>query len=57
MDKAQELKEWEKLIVNGMKCAGLIGDRFTGQITLHFNDGSICDIDKLEKGLKKRIIS
>lgn len=54
---SQEWKEFERAIGQNLKRFGLIGEKFTGQLTFHFNDGSVCDIDKLERSLKKRLVS
>ncbi len=42
----------EKIIVECLVTMGIIHSQFTGSLTLHFNQGAICDIDRLERSLK-----
>ena len=50
----QTWKEFERILVDGLKQFGVIDSKFTGQITLHFNLGGLSDCDKYEKSLKKK---
>jgi len=57
VDNPNEWKIFERLLLQGLKRYGIIDSKFTGRITLHFNDGNLCDIDRFEIGLRKKIIS
>lgn len=56
MDRSDEWKSFEKLLLQGLKHFGLIDAKFTGKITLHLNDGGLCDIDRFEVGLRKKLV-
>jgi|MudIll2142460700_1097286.scaffolds.fasta_scaffold417367_2 hypothetical protein len=45
------------LIVSMLRQTGIIDERFSGQLILHFCDGGIAEIDKLEKNLTKKLKS
>jgi hypothetical protein len=45
------------LIAKMFKQMEIIDDRFNGQLVLHFCDGGIAEIDKLEKNLTKKLKS
>jgi len=42
----------KKKLVDILKSLGIIDGCFTGQITLHFNQGGIVSYDKYTKGIK-----
>lgn len=42
----------KKKLVELLVTFGMIGRDYTGQITIHFNQGSIVSYDKYTKGLK-----
>jgi len=49
------IEECERNIVNSLLMLGVIGNSFTGSVTIHFCEGGISDYEKSEKGLRKRI--
>ena len=53
VDSPDEWKTFEKFLVQGLKHFGVIDSKFTGKITLHLNDGNLCDIDRYEVGIKR----
>ncbi len=53
MDNLSEWKTFEKFLLQGLKHFGVIDSKFTGKITLHLNDGNLCDIDRYEVGIKR----
>jgi hypothetical protein len=55
MDNPNEWKTFEKFLAQGLKHFGVIAPNFTGKITLHLNDGNLCDIDRFEVGLRKKL--
>jgi hypothetical protein len=55
MNQSDEWKQFEKVLLQGLKYFGMIDSNFTGRITLHLNNGSLCDIDRFEVGLRKKI--
>jgi len=56
VDNTNEWKTFEKFLLQGLKHFGITDSKFTGKITLHFNDGGLCDIDRFEIGLRKKIV-
>jgi hypothetical protein len=42
----------KKKLFELLRSLGIIDDNFTGQLTLHLNQGSIVSYDKYVKGLK-----
>jgi hypothetical protein len=46
----------ERGIRNELILLGLIDERFTGSITLHFTQGGLSEIDRLEKNLRKKLL-
>ena len=44
----------EKHIVQSLIDLGAIHEKFTGQLIIHFADGGIAQIDRLEKNLTKK---
>ena len=52
-DNPNEWKTFEKFLVQGLKHFGVIDPKFTGKITLHLNDGCLCDMDRFEVGIKR----
>jgi hypothetical protein len=57
MNNLNEWKTFENFLLQGLKHFGIIDPKFTGKITLHLNDGGLCDIDRFEVSLRKKIIS
>jgi len=55
MATPDEWKQFEKVLLQGLKHFGLIDSNFTGRITLHLNNGGFCDIDRFEVGLRKKM--
>jgi len=49
-------KMFEKILIRGFKHFGIIPNDFTGNLTLHINDGNLCEIDRFERGLRKRVV-
>ena len=47
----------EKTITQELVFLGIIDQKFTGSITLHFTQGGLSEIDKQEKNLRKRLLS
>jgi len=43
------------LIAKILKETEIIDDKFNGQVTFHFCDGGIAEIDKLEKNLRRKL--
>ena len=52
---SDQWKSFERDFVAMLKHLGMIDEKFTGQLTLHFNEGGLSDFDKIEKSLKKKI--
>ena len=46
----------ERGIRNELLLLGIIDERFTGSITLHFTQGGLSEIDRLEKNLRKKML-
>ena len=46
----------ERGIRNELILLGLIDERFTGSITLHFTQGGLSEIVRLEKNLRKKLL-
>jgi hypothetical protein len=51
----KEVQWYEKSILDSLMFLGIIGREFTGSVTIHMGKGGICDYEKNEKGLRKRI--
>lgn len=51
----KEVQWCEKNILDSLMLLGIIGSGFTGSVTIHMGKGGICDYEKNEKGLRKRI--
>ncbi len=45
----------EDRLLSALRALKIIDERFTGSLTIHFNQGGISDYDKIEKSLKKRL--
>lgn len=39
----------KRTLLDILKRSGIISDNFTGKLTLNVNNGSICDIERIEK--------
>jgi hypothetical protein len=55
METLNDWKSFEKFLISGLKNFGLIDQKFTGQVTLHFNEGGLSDIEKLERRVVRRL--
>jgi hypothetical protein len=53
VDNTNDWKTFEKFLIQGLKHFEVIDSKFTGKITLHLNDGNLCDIDRHEVGMRK----
>jgi hypothetical protein len=51
----KETELYEKNILDSLILMGIIGKEFTGSVIIHLSQGGICDYEKNEKGLRKRI--
>ncbi len=49
------IEKYEQLILDALSGLGIIGLRFTGSVVLHLNEGKICDFEKTERSLKKKL--
>ena len=52
---AEEVKKCECDIVRLCIKLGVISGNFTGSVTFHFNVGNVCDYEKLERGLRRKL--
>ncbi len=46
---------FEQELIAGLKRFKIIDEKFTGQVILHCNEGGLCDFEKIEKSLKKKM--
>ena len=40
---------WKKTLGEILVTLGLVPGAFTGKITINFNDGAVCDVEKVER--------
>ncbi len=55
MGKTEVIERAEREIETALSVLGLIGDEYVGSVTIHIHRGRICDFEKHEKGLKKKL--
>lgn len=48
-------KQFKKLMMQELLKYGIVPERFTGYLTIHCNDGEICEMDRVEKNILKRL--
>jgi len=46
----------EKSITQVLIDSGIIDLKFTGSVTIHFSQGGLSEIDRIEKNLRKKLI-
>jgi len=51
---SKEAKSLEDVLIQALLLMGIITPQFTGAITLHFTNGGLGDVDRLEKSLKRK---
>jgi hypothetical protein len=53
--KTTNLESLEKSITQALISYSVIDCKFTGSVTLHFTQGGLSEIDKVEKNLRKKL--
>jgi len=52
-----EYESHERQLRHSLRAMQIIDDAFTGSVVIHIHEGKISDLEKTEKGLRKRRIS
>lgn len=50
---AKHLESLEDILIHTLLAMEIINPEFQGSVTLHISKGGLCDVDRLEKSLKR----
>ena len=55
IERDQGMEKAERELVEILRRVGIIGPDYQGEVILHFSQGGLSDIDRVEKSIKRRL--